>query len=180
MCEGIRNSRRITQPVIQTAHRGFPALTPSSSRGDSISPSSSAFWVSIGFIQSCFRRVYPVVFLLGLPGRVSLGFIRSCFRRVSVGFLLSCFLRVSVRFIQSCFCRVYPVVFLLGLSGRDYLVVFPLSGRVSVRCLCCVASGRLPCTSRCFSPTSLTLFLHLRSAITSVIKLIFGLYAATM
>ena len=155
MCEGIRNSRRITQPVIQTAHRGFPALTPSSSRGDSISPSSSAFWVSIGFIQSCFRRV-------------------------SVRFLLSCFLRVSVGFIQSCFCRVYPVVFLLGLSGCVYLVVFLLSGRVSVWCLCCVASGRLPCTSRCFSPTSLTLFLHLRSAITSVINLIFGLYTATM
>ena len=248
MCEGIRNSRRITQPVIQTAHCGFAALTPSCSRGDSISPSSSAFWVSIGFIQSCFRRVYPVVFLSDFCRVYPIGFLSGLSRRVSVGLIWSCFSwvyavvfpsgfcrvypvvfplglpgRVSVGFIPSGFCRVYPVVFpwglpgrvsvgfLSGLSGRVSLgftrscfrrvsvglirscfrrvsvgltrsfslVVFPLPGRVSIRRSCCVASGRLR-ASPLFFPHPPTLLLHLRSAVTGVIKAIFGLYAATM
>lgn len=146
MCEGIRNSRRITQPVIQTAHCGFAALTPSCSRGDSISPSSSAFWVSIGFIQSCFRRVYPVVFLSDFCRVYPIGFLSGLSRRVSVGLIWSCFSWVYAVVFPSGFCRVYPVVFPLGLPGRVsvgfipsgfcrvYPVVFPwgLPGRVSV------------------------------------------------
>ena len=118
--------------------------------------------ISVGFIPSGFCRAYPAVFLLGLSGRVSLGFTRSCFRRVSVGLIRSCFRRVSV-----------------GLTRSFSLVVFPLPGRVSIRRSCCVASGRLRARPL-FFPHPPTLLLHLRSAVTGVIKAIFGLYAATM